>query len=72
MRVSLSEEAAAQFESFTERHLGQTVALVVGGQVLTVHKIRQVVHDGNVQISRCGDEGCQILFLELRDNVPEE
>ncbi len=70
MRVSLSEEAAAQFESFTERYLGQTVALVVGGQVLTVHKIRQVVHDGKVQISRCGDEGCQILFLELRDNVP--
>lgn len=69
LRVSLSEEAAAQFEAFTERHLDHAVAIVVGGKVLTVHRIRQVIHDGKVQISRCGDEACQILFLELKDNV---
>lgn len=65
VRVSLSDEAAAQFESFTERHLGQSVAIVVGGDVITVHGIRAVIQGGKVQISRCGDDGCQILFREL-------
>jgi len=65
--VSLTEAAARQFESFTARHLGQSVAIVVGGEVITVHTIRQVIKDGRVQISRCGDEGCQVLFRELTE-----
>ncbi len=63
--VSLTEEAARQFETFTAQHLGQSVAIVIGGEVITVHTIRQVIKDGRVQISRCGDEGCQVLFREL-------
>lgn len=63
--VSLSDEAAAQFETFTERHLGEAVAIVVGGEAITVHGIRAVIKGGKVQISRCGDDGCQILFREL-------
>lgn len=65
--VSLSDEASEQFEAFTARHLGNPVAIVVGGDVVTVHTIREVIKGGKVQISRCGDEGCQVLFRELTD-----
>ena len=67
--VTLTDEAAGKFEAFTREHLGGTVAVVVGGRVITMHKIKSVITGGKIQISRCGDNGCQILYRELTDNV---
>lgn len=67
--VTLTDEAAGKFETFTREHLGGTVAVVVGGRVITMHKIKSVISGGKIQISRCGDKGCQILYRELTDNV---
>ena len=69
--VQLTDQAAVKFEGFTRDHLGGTVAIVVGGKVVTMHRIKDVIKGGNIQISRCGDAGCQILFRELRDNVDQ-
>jgi preprotein translocase subunit SecD len=72
VEVALSEEAAGQLEAFTARCLGQPVAIVVGGEVITVYTIRQVITGGRFQISRCGDDGCQVLFRELQENPTNE
>lgn len=70
--VSLSDEAAVQLEDFTRQYLGGTVAIVVGGEVITAHGIKSVIKGGKIQISRCGDAGCKVLFRELKDNVKPE
>ena len=71
LQISLTDHAAEQLERFTSDHLGGTVAIVVGGKVVTMHTIKDVVKGGKLQISRCGDDGCQLLFRELRDNVDD-
>lgn len=65
VEVTLTEEAAARFETFTREHLGQSVAVLVNGNVVSVHGIRAVITGGQVQISRCGDDRCEVLFREL-------
>ena len=37
---------------------------MVGGKVVTMHNIKEVIKGGKIQISRCGDRGCEILFRE--------
>lgn len=69
--ISLTPETSERFEEFTRENLGQRVAVVVGGKVVTMHNIKEVIKGGKIQISRCGDRGCEILFRELEDNVGE-
>jgi hypothetical protein len=47
----------------------QMVAIVVGGEVLTMHKIKEPITSGQLQISRCNDNACELLYVRLRDNV---
>jgi preprotein translocase subunit SecD len=63
--LTRSEEAAADLERVSREHLGQTVALVVDGEVVTMHKIRSVISDGKVQVTRCTDNACQYLYTRL-------
>ena len=67
--ISLTPSASELLEAFTRDHLGQRVAVVTGGEVITMHKIKEVIKGGKIQISRCGDRGCEILFQELEDNI---
>jgi preprotein translocase subunit SecD len=69
LHISLAQESAQHLEDFTRKHLGGTVAVVVGGKVVTMHGIKDVIKGGKLQISRCGDDGCKILFRELKDNL---
>jgi hypothetical protein len=39
--------------------------LVVDGQIVTLHKIRSVVTDGKLQITRCTDDACQVIRAKL-------
>ena len=67
--ISLTPSASELLEAFTRDYLGQRVAVVAGGEVITMHTIKEVITGGKVQISRCGDRGCEILFQELEDNI---
>jgi hypothetical protein len=65
LQLELTKEAAADLERMTRKHLGQRVALVVDGDVVTIHKIRSVISDGKVQLTRCTDNACQYLYTRL-------
>jgi len=65
LRVTLAREHVKSLENFTRVHLGGKVAIVVGGEIITIHKIRTVIQDGKAQITRCQDDACQILRLKL-------
>lgn len=66
LNLQLAPEHAKTLENFTRKNLGGAVALVIGGEVITTHKIRAVIKGGALQITRCTDNGCEVLFLKLK------
>jgi hypothetical protein len=67
LQLTLTPEAAAQFERFTREHLGGMVALVIDGVPVTKHKIKTVITGGKFQLSRCTDTACEFLYGRLVD-----
>jgi hypothetical protein len=67
--LSLTKEASLRLESFTTEHLMKMVTLIVGGEALTMHKIKMAITGGQLQITRCNDNACETLFVKLKDNV---
>jgi preprotein translocase subunit SecD len=65
LSVSLSRQYVRRAEDFTRAHLGGRIAMVVDGQIVTLHKVRSVVTDGRLQITRCTDEACKVIRAKL-------
>jgi preprotein translocase subunit SecD len=65
LRVTLARQHVTQLEEFTRTHLGGRVAIVIDGEIITIHKVRTVIPDGQVQITRCNDNACEVLRLKL-------
>ena len=65
LTVSLSRKNAERAEAFTRAHLGGRIAMVVDGEIVTLHKIRSVIIGGNVQITRCTDNACEVIRSKL-------
>lgn len=67
--LELSENAVDKLREFTEKYLGRKIAVVIGSKVITAHKIKSIIEEGKIQITRCDDNACEVLFMELKDNV---
>jgi len=65
LQMTLSPDSADELEQLSRRTLGRQVATVVGDRVITIHKVRSVIRGGKIQISRCTDEGCEVLMRQL-------
>jgi hypothetical protein len=65
LNVTLAREHVKTLENFTRTHLGGTVAIVIDGEIITMHKVRTVIQDGKAQITRCTDDACETLRLKL-------
>jgi len=65
LTVSLNRKNVQRAEAFTRAHLGGRIAMVVGGEIVTLHKIRSVITDGKVQITRCTDHACEVIRSKL-------
>ncbi len=50
----------------SRQYLGRQVATVIGDRALTLHKIRSIIRDGQLQITRCTDDGCRVILQQLR------
>ena len=66
LQMSLTDDAALKLEKFTEKHLNKEVAIVISGRAVTMHKVRSKIEGGKIQITRCTDNACKHLFLELK------
>lgn len=64
--LELADDQVKHLEQFTETNNGKSVAIVVGGKVVTTHKIREPIREGKLQITRCSDFGCDVLFTQLQ------
>ena len=63
--ITLSREYIGTLKDFTKAHLGGRVAIVLDGEIITMHKIRSVISGGKIQITRCYDNACKILLSKL-------
>ncbi|MBK8233489.1 MAG: hypothetical protein IPK72_23660 [Candidatus Eisenbacteria bacterium] len=69
LSIALDPKHTALLERFTRDHLNQSVAIVIGGEVVTKHTIKAVITGGQVQITRCTDNACEVLRTRLLDRV---
>jgi len=65
LTVCLARRNAERAEAFTRAHLGGRIAMVVDGEIVTLHKIRSVITGGKVQITRCTDNACEVIRSKL-------
>ena len=65
LSVSLTRTNADRAEAFTRAHLGGRIAMVVDGEIITLHKIRSVITGGKLQITRCQDNACEVIRAKL-------
>ena len=65
LHVTLAPEQVKTLATFTRAHLGGGVAIVIDGEIITMHKVRSVIEDGRVQITRCQDDACRVLRMKL-------
>ena len=68
VRISLKlrPKAAAALERLTRAQIGRQVAIVLGGEVVTMHKVREAIKGGDVQISCCAAGAANYLFEQLQ------
>ena len=65
LSVTLAREYVKTLEEFTRVPLNGKIAIVLGGEIITMHKVRTVLRDGRAQITRCSDDACQTSLLKL-------
>ncbi len=65
VEVQFQKKQAAAFEKFTGSHLGQEVAVVAGGEIVSVLKVRSVISDGKALITGRGGENAKELIRKL-------
>jgi preprotein translocase subunit SecD len=64
--LKLNPKAATALECLTRAHLGRQVAIVLGGEVVTMHKVREVIKGGDVQITSCAPGAAGHLLVQLQ------
>jgi hypothetical protein len=72
LNLALADEQAEALRHFTEKHLNETAAIVIGGRVVSAHTIKAVITGGSMQITRCDENSCDFLSIELMKNVQDE
>ena len=64
--LKLQPKAARALERLTSDRVGQKITIILGGEVVTMHKIREVIKGGEIQITKCAAEAANYLFEQLR------
>jgi preprotein translocase subunit SecD len=64
--LKLQPKAAMALERLTSDQRGKQVAIVVGGEVVTAHKVREVIKGGEVQITSCTPGAAKYLLEQLQ------
>jgi preprotein translocase subunit SecD len=66
IRLKLRPNAAAALAKVTRERRGRQVAIVIGGEIVTVHKVREAITNGEVQITSCSPGGATYLLKQLQ------
>jgi len=69
LSVSFTAPAAAKIKSFTAKRLMKEVVIVLDGKAITMHKIRDTITGDKMQITRCGDDACEYLYVKMKNRI---
>ena len=64
--LKLQPKAATALERLTSERIGREIAIVLRGDVVTMHKIRTVIKGGEVQITSCAAGAADYLLEQLQ------
>src|SRR5215471_828143 len=64
--LKLRPKAAESLERVTGEHPNGQLTIVLRGEVVTTHKIRSVIKDGDVQITSCAVGAADFLLEQLK------
>ncbi len=64
--LKLKPEQAKALEKLTRERRGRQVAIVLAGEVVTVHKVREAITGGEVQITSCTPRAAPYLLEKLQ------
>jgi preprotein translocase subunit SecD len=64
--LKLKPPAAMTLERLTRNQEGKQIAIVLAGEVVTVHKVRGVIKGGDVQITSCAEGAAGFLLEKLK------
>ena len=64
--LKLQPKAATALERLTSDRLGKEITIVLGGEVVTMHKIREVIKGGEVQNTSCAAGAANYLLEQLQ------
>ena len=70
--LKLRPKAAVALERLTSDRLGQQITIVLGGEVVTMHKIREIIKGGEVQITSCAAGAANYLLEQLQNQHKKE
>jgi preprotein translocase subunit SecD len=63
--LTLRPKAAKALERLTGDRRVRQVAIVIGGEVVTMHKVREAIKGGKVQITSCAPKAAAYLLEQL-------
>jgi hypothetical protein len=64
--LKLQPKAATALERLTTDQRDKAIAIVVSGEVVTTHKVREVIKSGEVQITSCAPGAAKYLLEQLQ------
>ncbi len=67
LSVTLKKEYVKPLEDFTRAQIGGKIAILIDGEIVTLHKVRSVITGGEFQVTRCTDNACEILRAKLTE-----
>src|SRR5262249_30032406 len=66
IQLKLRPKAATALERLTRDRLGRQVAIILSGEVVTMHKIREVIKGGDLEITSCAAGAAEYLLKQLQ------
>jgi preprotein translocase subunit SecD len=70
--LKLQPKPAAALERLTADPIGKELAIVLAGEVVTTHKVRETIKGGDVQITSCAAGAAKYLLEQLRQHQKGE
>ncbi len=72
LQLTFSRPSAEKLEKFTAANSMRQATMIVNGEVLTMHKIRDTIRGGKMEITGCSDNACQRIYVMLKNHKAEK
>ena len=69
--LPLVESSGKQLFEFTKQNTGKMLAIIIGGQVVSVYTIKGPINGGVVQIGRCTKQATNFLLSALQKDIQQ-